>query len=71
MAEGSKKVIRSAVTGQFVTKAQARKSPRTTVTQTTGGESHADRFRSTDTGQFVTKEHAVKHPKTTIKESGS
>jgi hypothetical protein len=70
MTAAPKKIIKSASTGQFVTKEQAKRTPKSTVTQTTGQDHHSERHRSTATGQFVTEEYAEDHPRTTIKESG-
>ncbi|MCX7305149.1 MAG: hypothetical protein NTV73_12565 [Hyphomicrobiales bacterium] len=69
MAKGSGKNYRSAGSGQFVTPAEAKSKPSTTVSETRGGGSTGGTHRSAKTGQFVTDSYAAKHPKTTIKDS--
>lgn len=63
-------VNRSARTGRFVTKAQVRRSPRTTTTEAVGrgtGNTKAV-HRSATTGRFVTKATAQRRPATTIRQ---
>lgn len=63
-------VGRSARTGRFVPKAQVRRSPRTTTTETVGrgtGNTKAV-HRSAITGRFVSKATAQRRPATTIRQ---
>jgi hypothetical protein len=59
-------VTRSAKSGQFVSPTMAARHPKTTVTQTIGGQ--AKGYRSTITGRFVRPTTAARHPDTTIRE---
>ena len=61
-------VSRSARTGRFVKASTARRSPRTTTTETVGrGTSNKTTVnRSAITGRFVTEATAQRHPGTTI-----
>lgn len=58
---------RSAVSGRYVTKSTATRSPRTTVAHQ-GKSSGAKGYRSAITGRFVTEATATRHPNTTIAE---
>jgi hypothetical protein len=60
---------RSAISGRFVTKAHASRSPRTTVVETRGGGSTQGAGRSAVSGKFVKSSYASSHPRTTIKDS--
>jgi len=60
---------RSAGTGRFVTPAEAKSKPSTTVSETRGGGSTGGTHRSAKTGEFVSAAYAATHPKTTIKDS--
>lgn len=62
------KVHRSASSGRFVKGTTAQRHPKTTVTQTTGGQGKG--YRSAITGRFVTEATARRHPGNTIKEGG-
>lgn len=55
-----------AVTGRFVKTTTVERSPKTTVTQATGGKG----TRFAVTGRFVTDATAKRHPDRTIKEGG-
>jgi len=61
-------VSRSASSGRFVKASTARRSPRTTTTETVGrGTSNKTTVnRSAITGRFVTESTAQRHPGTTI-----
>ncbi len=61
-------VSRSASSGRFVKASTARRSPRTTTTETIGrGTSNKTTVnRSAITGRFVTEATAQRHPGTTI-----
>ena len=61
-------VSRSARTGRFVKASTARRSPRTTSTETVGrGTSNQTAVnRSTITGRFVKESTAQRHPDTTV-----
>jgi hypothetical protein len=58
---------RSAITGRYISKGTAARSPRTTVSHRTGS-SGAKGYRSAITGHFVSKATAARHPRTTITE---
>lgn len=60
---------RSAISGRFVTKAHANRSPRTTVTERVGGGSTGGVYRSAISGRFVTTAHGRRSPHTTIKDN--
>lgn len=60
------RVTKSARTGKFVSKANAKRSPGTTITQTVGGKAHG--HRSAKTGRFVTEGMARRNPDSTVKE---
>ena len=64
MAKGTR--ARSARTGRFVTKAHARRSPRTTVVERIGGKSTNGVGRSAISGKFVKKSTVKRSPGTTI-----
>lgn len=60
---------RSAGTGQFVSKATAKRSPRTTVVESTSGRGGGGTSsRSAITGRYVTPGTAKRHPGTTVTE---
>lgn len=59
---------RSAISGKFVTKFHAKRSPRTTVTEKIGGGSTHGVTRSAISGKFVSKAYGVRNPKTTIRD---
>lgn len=60
---------RSAKTGQYMTKKQARSNPRTTVKEAPGksGTSGA-RYRSAVSGRYVTTKYGKSNPDTTVRE---
>ena len=64
MAKGTR--ARSARSGRFVTKAHAKRSPKTTVVERIGGGSTGGVGRSAITGKFVGKGHVKRSPGTTI-----
>ncbi len=59
---------RSASSGRFVTRSHAKRSPRTTVTESTSGKSTGGTYRSAISGRFVTTKHGKSSPRTTIKD---
>lgn len=62
---------RSAITGRYVTKATARRHPKTTVVESSSGRgSKVTAHRSAITGRYVTKATARRHPKNTVTEKG-
>ena len=62
---------RSAVTGQYVPKSAAQRSPRTTVTESTAGKGgNGTHSRSAITGRYVTDATAKRSPNTTVTERG-
>jgi hypothetical protein len=67
MAKG-RSVNRSARTGRFVTKAQAKRSPRTTTTERVGAGTSNDRAvtRSAKSGRFVTTAWGKQNPNGTV-----
>lgn len=67
MAKGTR--ARSAISGRFVTKAHAKRSPKTTVVERIGGGSTHGAGRSAITGKFVSPSHVRRSPKTTIRDS--
>lgn len=66
----SRSVARSARTGRFVTKAHAKRSPRTTVTERVGSGTSNKRevTRSAISGRFVTTRWGKENPGGTIKQ---
>jgi hypothetical protein len=60
------KVRRSAMTGQFVSRGNAARHPKTTVTQTV--PSHSQGNRSAISGRFISDAAAARHPKTSVRE---
>lgn len=67
MAKGTR--ARSAGTGRFVTKAHAKRSPKTTVVEKIGGGSTNGTGRSAISGKFVNAGQVKRSPKTTIIDS--
>jgi hypothetical protein len=61
---------RSAVTGKYVSKATAARTPRTTVTEHGSNNSSGTHNRSAISGRFVTEATAKRHPDTTVTEQG-
>lgn len=73
-SSGSKGKYRSAISGRYVTKKHGRRSPRTTVKESSSrGSSRKGsrgiRYRSAITGRYVSKATARRHPQTTVAES--
>lgn len=58
---------RSAITGRFVSKSAASRSPRATV-RTQAKASRSTGYRSAITGRYVTGATARRHPHTTVQE---
>ncbi len=61
---------RSAISGRYVSKATAARSPRTTVTESGGNKGSGTHYRSAITGHYVTEATAKRHPDTTVTENG-
>ncbi len=61
---------RSAISGRYVTKATAARSPRTTVVSSGRNKSSGTAYRSAISGKYVTKGTAQRHPNTTVTENG-
>lgn len=70
MARSSGGHARSAVTGRYVSRATAARSPRTTVTENGDNKGSGTRHRSAITGHYVTEATAKRHPDTTVTENG-
>lgn len=61
---------RSAGSGQYVTRGQAKANPRTTVHESPGKSgSSGEHYRSAISGRYVTTAHGKRSPDTTVKES--
>lgn len=61
---------RSAISGRFVTSAHGRRSPSTTVRESSGKSgSSGPHFRSAISGRYVTTAHGKRSPNTTVRES--
>lgn len=61
---------RSARTGRYVTKAAAKRHPRTTVVESGSNKSSGTAHRSAISGRYVTKTWAQRSPGTTVTENG-
>jgi len=61
---------RSARTGKFITKAAAKRSPRTSVVESGSNKSSATAYRSAISGKYVTKGYAQRKPNNTVTENG-
>lgn len=70
MARSSSGSARSAKTGRYVSKATAKRHPRTTVVESGKNKSTATAHRSAITGRYVTPATAKRHPGTTVTENG-
>lgn len=70
MGKSSGGHARSAVTGKYVSKATAGRSPRTTVTESGSNKGSGTHHRSAITGHYVTEATAKRHPDTTVTENG-
>ncbi len=67
MAKGR---YRSAISGRYVTSRHGRRSPRTTVFESTASRGSSDgAYRSAITGRFVTSAHGKRSPGTTVRDS--
>lgn len=64
----SRTVSRSARTGRFVRKGNARRAPSRTTTERVGGTTRNSRavYRSASTGRFVKASTVARHPSTTV-----
>lgn len=61
---------RSAVSGRFVTSVQGRRSPSTTVRESSGKSGSSGlHYRSAISGRYVTTAHGKRSPNTTVSES--
>jgi hypothetical protein len=61
---------RSAISGRYVTSGHGRRSPRTTVFESTANRgSSGGAYRSAITGRFVTSAHGKRSPGTTVRDS--
>lgn len=62
--------FRSAISGRYVTSAHGRRSPGTTVRESSGKSgSSGPHYRSAGTGRYVTNAHGKRSPNTTVRES--
>jgi len=69
-SKGSGGHYRSAISGRYVTAGHGRRSPRTTVQESTAsGGSSGPHYRSAISGRYVTNAHGRRTPNTTVKES--
>ena len=60
---------RSAISGRFVTSAHGRRSPNTTVRESSGKSgSSGPHYRSAISGRYVTNAHGHRNPRTTVRE---
>ena len=59
---------RSTISGRFVTKAHANRSPRTTVKERIGGGSTNGATRSAISGKFVSESYGKRNPRTTMRD---
>jgi hypothetical protein len=59
---------RSAVSGRYVPRAAAARSPKTTVTESGGNGGSGTRHRSAITGKYISKAAAARHPNTSVTE---
>lgn len=67
--KGGSGPYRSASSGQYVTTAHGRASPRTTVHESPGKSgSSGSHYRSAISGRYVTTEHGQRSPNTTVRE---
>lgn len=66
--KGSGTRARSTISGKFVTKAHAKRSPRTTVTEKVGGGSTHGATRSAVSGRFVSAGYGARNPRTTMRD---
>lgn len=66
--KGSGTRARSAVSGRFVTKSYANRSPQTTVQERIGGGSTHGATRSAVSGKFVSAAYGKRNPRTTMRD---
>lgn len=66
--KGSGTRARSTISGRFVTKAHANRSPRTTVSERVGGGSTHGATRSAVSGKFVSSGYGARNPRTTMRD---
>ncbi len=59
---------RSTISGRFVTKVHAKRSPRTTVNEKVGGGSTHGAIRSAVSGKFVGTGYGARNPRTTMRD---
>lgn len=61
--------FRSAISGRYVTSSYGKRSPRTTVRESSGKSGNTGgRYRSAISGRFVTTGHGRRSPSTTLRE---
>jgi hypothetical protein len=60
---------RSSKTGRYVSRATAKRHPRTTVSEAAGANKGGCAYRSAITGRYVSAAAAQRHPNTTIAEN--
>lgn len=65
MAKGR---ARSAVTGRYITKSAAARSPKTSIVSSKSRGSGGARSRSAITGKFISNAAAARHPSTSVRE---
>lgn len=66
---GGGRAQRSARTGRYISKRTAKRSPRTTLSESrTASRSSGTRYRSAITGRYVSRATAERHPDTTVAE---
>lgn len=62
---------RSAITGRYISKAAAARHPKTSVTESSGGnQSSGTHHRSAITGLYISEAAAARHPNTSVTENG-
>lgn len=66
--KNSRTRARSTISGRFVTKSHAKRSPRTTVKERVGGGSTHGSMRSAVTGKFVSNAYGKRNPRTTMRD---
>ncbi len=66
--KGSGTRARSTISGKFVTKAHAKRSPHTTVNERIGGGSTHGATRSAISGKFVSPGYGSRNPRTTMRD---
>ena len=61
---------RSAISGRYITKSAAKRSPRTSVVESGSNKSSGKAYRSAISGKYVTKGYAQRKPNNTVTENG-